>query len=206
MTAPRRLNRPLIIGLTGSIGMGKSTVARLLKQRGFPIYDADSAVHDLLKKGGAAVKPVAKLFPEAVKRDAIDRKAVGRAVFAQPDKLKQLEAILHPLVRRAEKTAIAAAKAAKKRAVILEIPLLFETEAELRCDVVFCVSAPRAVQKARVMARPGMTEARFRAIRARQMPDAEKRGRADFIIPTGGDLASTARALDKVLTQLGLLP
>lgn len=196
----------LILGLTGSIGMGKSTAAAILRARGFPVYSADDAVHALLKKGGKAVKPVARLLPTSLKRGAIDRKHLGLAVFDQPRKLRQLEKILHPLIRRTERAFLAKARKDKARAAILEIPLLYETGGEKRCDYTFCVTAPRALQRARVLARPNMTPAKFKAILARQMPDAEKRKYADFIIPTGKGLAATAHHLDKALRAINLLP
>ena len=197
--------RMMIIGLTGSIGMGKSTTATLLRHMGFPIYSADDEVHKLLKKGGTAVTAIARLFPETLKRGAIDRKILGRAVFHQPEKLKRLERILHPLVRRTEKEFLQKARQAKARAVILEIPLLFETGGEKRCDITLCVTAPRATQKARVLARPHMTEEKLRAILARQMPDAEKRRKADYVIPTGKGVAATEKQLRKILSKLSLL-
>ncbi|MDE1900685.1 MAG: dephospho-CoA kinase [Alphaproteobacteria bacterium] len=196
----------LIIGLTGSIGMGKSTAAGILKKMGYPIYDADKAVHALLKKDGDAVAPIAGIFPEALKKNAIDRKILGRAVFGDAQKLRRLERILHPLIRKAERAFLKNARARKARAAILEIPLLFETGGEKRCDVTMCVTAPRAIQRARVMARPHMTEEKFRAIVARQMPDKAKRARADFTVPTGIDEAHTRAHLQKILRRLGLEP
>jgi dephospho-CoA kinase len=189
----------LVIGLTGGIGMGKSAVAKLLRGMGFPVYHADRAVHGLLRKGGKAVKPVARLFPEALRRGAIDRAVLGPIVFNRPAKLKKLERILHPLVREEEKIFLAKARKAKARAAILEIPLLFETKGEKRCDAVLCVTAPKAVQKARVLARPGMTEAKFRAIVSRQMPDKEKRAKADYVIDTGTDVAATRKQLRRAV-------
>jgi dephospho-CoA kinase len=193
---------PLIIGLTGGIGMGKSTAAKILNAMGFPVYSADHAVHTLLRQGGKAVKPVAKLFPESLKKGAIDRAIVGRLVFGQPAKLKQLEKILHPLVHEVEKDFLKQAKKDKAKAVILEIPLLFETGADKRCDYVICVSAPKAVQKERVMLRKGMTAARLKAILSRQMPDAEKRRRADFVVQTGVSRVDTRKQLLSIMEGL----
>lgn len=204
-----RINKPkpfLIIGLTGSIGMGKSTVAKILRGFGFPVYSADAAVHDTLKKGGIAVAPIARLFPKALKRGAIDHKILGGIVFGQPEKLRQLERIVHPLIKKAEQDFLKKAHQAKARAAILEIPLLFEAGAERRCDITLCVMAPRAAQRARVLARPGMTEAKFRAILARQLPDAEKRRKADYTVPTGTSLIATEKYLRKLFGKLGLLP
>jgi dephospho-CoA kinase len=195
----------MIIGLTGGIGMGKSTVAKILRELGFPIYSADQAVHDIMKKGGKAMAPVAKLFPEVIKRGAIDRQLLGRAVFGQPKKLRQLEKIIHPLIRDAERAFLQKARKAKASAVILEIPLLFETKADKRCDVTLSVTAPRAIQKARVLARPNMTEEKFHAILSHQMPDSEKRKKADHIIPTGTSLHATEKHIYKILGKLDLL-
>jgi dephospho-CoA kinase len=195
----------LIIGLTGGIGMGKSTVAKILSGFGLPVYSADEAVHSLLQKGGMGVKAVSKLFPEALEKGAIDRAIVGRLVFNQPAKLKKLEIILHPLVQRAEKKFLQTAKRAKAEAVVLEIPLLFETGAERRCDVTLCVTAPKAVQKARVLRRKGMTATKLKAILAKQMPDAEKRRRADFIVKTGVSRADTKRQLRAIISACGKL-
>ena len=203
MTLRRKMR---IIGLTGGIGMGKSTAALILRKMGFPIYSADAAVHSVLKKGGRAVAPVARLFPETLRRGAIDRKSLGRAVFGQPEKLRQLERIIHPLLRAQERAFLQQARRAKARAAILEIPLLFETGAERRCDITLCVTAPRAAQKARVLARPGMNEEKLRAILARQMSNAEKCRRADYIVPTGRGLATTEKRLRRIFFDLSLLP
>ena len=189
----------LIIGLTGGIGMGKSTAAAILKSFGLPVHNADHAVHALLKKGGKGVKPVAKHFPDALKNGAIDRKKLGAMVFGQPVKLKKLEKILHPLVHDAEYAFLKKSK--NNMAVVLEIPLLFETRAEKRCDFVVCVSAPPHVQKKRVLARKGMTPARFKSILARQMPDKEKRQRADYVVGTGISRADTKKQLRAILNQ-----
>jgi dephospho-CoA kinase len=191
-----------IIGLTGGIGMGKSAVADLLGAENFPIYFADKAVHALLDKGGKAIKPVAKLFPASFREGAIDRKRLGYIVFNQPRKLKKLEKILHPLVRKAEKQFLSHARHTKAAAAILEIPLLFETGSEKRCDYVICVTASRAVQEARVMHRPGMTREKLKAIRARQMSDAQRRKRADFVIDTSGSRAATKKQLQRVLKAI----
>ena len=200
--SPTKSSRMLVIGLTGSIGMGKSTVAGLLRRMGYPMYSADAAVHNTLKKGGKAVAPVARLFPETLKRGGIDRKLLGRAVFGQAKELRQLEQIIHPLLRRRERAFLQQARKAKARAAILEIPLLFETGAEKRCDITFCVTAPRAIQKARVLARPGMSEEKLRAILKRQMPNAEKCRKADYIIPTGKGLEITRKRLQKLMDGL----
>jgi dephospho-CoA kinase len=175
----------IIIGLTGSIGMGKSTTATMLRKLGCAVHSADSVVHRLLARNGAAVAAVAELFPATLQDGAIDRQRLGALVFADPAKRQQLEAILHPLVRQAETAKRDRALAAQRQFMVLDIPLLFETGADQRCDVTFCVSASAAQQRRRVLARPGMTEAKFHAILAAQMPDADKRASATHIIHTG---------------------
>ena len=192
----------LVIGLTGGIGMGKSTVAQILRSKGFPVYEADKAVHALLKKGGKAVKPVAEFFPSALSRGAIDRKALGHIVFHHPGQLKILENILHPLVREAERAFIRKARKQKTKLAILEIPLLFESNAQMLCDYVITATAKRSVQKARVMQREGMTAAKFKAIQYRQMRDSKRRKMADFVVNTGGSLDETKQQLVKVLKRL----
>lgn len=194
----------IIIGLTGSIGMGKSTAAKILQRLGLPIYSADQVVHDLLAVNGRAVKKVARLFPDTLSKGAIDRKKLGAIVFGKPALRKRLEAILHPMVRQEEQRFLRAAKKCKAPAVVLEIPLLFETGAESRCDVVVVVTAPKAVQQARVMRRKGMTAEKFRAILKAQMRDTEKRRRADYVVQTGKGLADTRRQLVAVLARLGV--
>jgi dephospho-CoA kinase len=174
-----------IVCLTGSVGMGKTTAARMLRAMGIPVHDADGAVHRLLGKGGAAVKAVEAAFPGVRQGKAIDRAALGRIVFDDPAALRRLERILHPLVAAAERKFLAQARRRREPLVVLDIPLLFETGASRRCDRVLVVSAPRTIQLARVMARPGMTREKLAAMEARQMPDGEKRRRADVVIPTG---------------------
>lgn len=197
---PRK--KPWIIGLTGSIGMGKSTAARMLKDFGVPVFDADLAVHLLLAKDGAAVAKIAKIFPDSFKKGAIDRKILGQLVFGAPARLRQLEAILHPLVQRQEK--IFLTQNAKARAVVLEIPLLFETGADKRCDVTIVVTAPKQVQKQRVLKRKSMTLQKFKAILAQQMPDAEKCALADFCVETSDGKACTRQKLANILARLFL--
>lgn len=174
-----------VLGLTGSVGMGKSTAAAALRRMGVPIHDADREVHRLLGRGGAAVALVAAAFPGVVRDGAVDRQELGRRVFSDARSLARLEAILHPLVRAAEGRFLARCRRRRRRLAVLDIPLLLETGAAGRCDAVFVVSAPRRVQLARVLGRPGMTEARLRGVEARQMPDGEKRRLADVVIPTG---------------------
>ena len=193
----------IVLGLTGSVGMGKSTAAAMLLRLGVPVHDADATVHRLMAPGGAAVAAVAKAFPDTRRKDGgIDRVALGRRVFADGKALERLELILHPLVRQSQQRFLAAARARREPLVVLDVPLLFEGGGAARCDKVLVVSAPPAVQRARVMARPGMTEARFRAILAKQMPDREKRRRADYVVPSGLGRALTFRTLRRILREL----
>jgi dephospho-CoA kinase len=193
----------IVLGLTGSVGMGKSTAAAMLRRLGVPVHDADATVHELMTPGGAAVAAVAKAFPDARRKDGgIDRVALGRRVFADAKAFKRLERILHPLVRQSQRRFLAAARARREALVVLDVPLLFEGDGAALCDKVMVVSAPAAVQQARVMARPGMTEARFRAILAKQMPDREKRRRADYIVPSGLGRALTYRTLQRIVREL----
>lgn len=193
----------IVLGLTGSIGMGKSTAAAMLRRLGVPLFDADAVVHRLLGPGGAAVADVEALFPGV--RDAsgaIDRRRLGQRVFGDPVALRRLEAILHPMVRREETRFVRQARARGETLVVLDIPLLYETGAPERCDYVLVVSAPARIQRERVMRRPGMTESRFASILRAQMPDHEKRRRADFVVPTGLGRALTFRRLRQVVTLL----
>ena len=176
----------IILGLTGSIGMGKSTAAVTLERLRVPLFDADRVVHSLLAPGGAAVDPVARLFPEVRgEKGGIDRSLLGRRVFGDAEALSRLEQIIHPMVEEREKQFIAYARARREPIVVLDIPLLFESGSERRCDYVLVVSAPRLVQRQRVLRRPGMTQERLVAILSNQIPDREKRRRADFVVPTG---------------------
>lgn len=172
-----------VLGLTGSIGMGKSATAGMFRAMGVPVHDADATVHDLYAK--EAVAPVEAAFPGVVQDGVVNRPALSRRVLGDAAAMKRLEAIVHPLVRAREETFLAKARAAGARLVVLDIPLLMETGSAGRVDAVAVVSAPETVQKARVLARPGMTEERFALILAKQVPDAEKRRRAHFLIDTG---------------------
>jgi len=174
-----------VIGLTGGIGMGKSFVARLFQRHGVPVHDADLAVHALLGPGGAAVAAVARVFPDVRMENRIDRAALGRKVFGNAPALQALERILHPAVRRSQQDFLRGCRRAGKSMAVLDVPLLLETNNAAGADTILVVSAPATVQAARVLRRPGMTAARLAAIRARQMPDAEKRRRADAVIATG---------------------
>lgn len=190
----------IVVGLTGSIGMGKSTTAGHFAAAGDPVYDADAAVHALYR--GRAAPLVAARFPEAVAAGAVDRRALAELVLGRPDALAALEAIVHPLVHEEEAGFLQRARAAGAQIAVLDIPLLFETGRERDVDAVVVVSAPPAVQRARVLARPEMSEARLAAILAKQMPDAEKRRRAHFVVDTSGPLAETVRRVAAIRRAL----
>ncbi|OYX02054.1 MAG: dephospho-CoA kinase [Caulobacter vibrioides] len=192
----------LILGLTGSIGMGKSTTSKMFQDEGVPVYDADAAVHALYATGGAAVGPVEAAFPGVVVNGAIDRAKLSAEVVGNSEALTKLEAIVHPLVGAHRIGFFEQAKAEGHEIVVLDIPLLFETGGEKRVDKVVVVSAPADVQRARVLARPEMTPEKFEAILARQTPDAEKRARADFIIDTGQGLDHARQQVRDLLTLL----
>ncbi len=191
-----------VLGLTGSIGMGKSTAASMLRRLSLPVHDADATVHRLLAAGGAAVPAIAEAFPGVVRDGAVDRAALGARVFGDRAALARLEAIVHPLVRRQTDRFLAASRRRRAPMAVLDVPLLLEGDGHRRCDLVAVVSAPPAVQRQRVMARPGMTESRLAAILAKQMPDREKRRRADVVIPTGLGRAVTMRRLTRLVRAL----
>ena len=191
-----------VIGLTGSIGMGKSTAAAMFRRLGIPVHDGDAAVHRLLARGGPAVTLVEAAFPGVVGGGAVDRAALGRRVFGDPAALRRLEAILHPLVRAASARFLARARGRRQDLAVLDVPLLFETGGEKRCDAVVVVSAPPFVQRGRVLARPGMTEARLAQILAQQMPDREKRARADFVVETGLGKRYTLCSIAEIISIL----
>ena len=192
--------RPITIGLTGSIGMGKSTVAAMFADAGVPVFDADAAVHRLQAKGGRLVAVIEAAFPGSTGADGVDRAQLGPMVLGDVAALKRLEAIVHPAVGE-ERAAFLAAHA-EAPLVVFDIPLLFETGGESRVDSVVAVSAPADVQRARVLARLGMTPEKFDAILARQLPDREKVARADFVVPTGGSLNETRRAVHAIIACL----
>ncbi len=175
----------LILGLTGSIGMGKSIAANNFRRLGIPVHDADKTVHDLLGAGGEAVGLISDMFPEAVKKGEMDREIIAGQVFGDADALARIEQVLHPMVRRRERQFLGRCARQGRRRVVLDVPLLFETGAEDHCDAVITVSAPGFVQERRVLGRSGMTRERLDSILARQTPDAEKRRRSDFVILTG---------------------
>lgn len=174
-----------VIGLTGSIGMGKTTVASQFAALGAEVCSADEIVHSLMRQGGAAVEEIGRHFPGVIKNNEVDRSALGAIVFNDKEKLKQLEAILHPLVVAQENRFVEKKRGEGARFAVLEIPLLFETGAQARCDATVVATAPYFIQKRRVMTRAGMTEDKFKRILAVQMPDGEKRRRASFVVQTG---------------------
>lgn len=192
-----------IIGLTGSIGMGKSTTAEMFAGLGCPVFDADAAVHKLYSKGGRAVPLIRAVFPDAVSNGAVNRKRLGKHMRADPLNLKVLESFIHPWVGEMRAAFLSQAKAGKAKAVVFDIPLLFETGGDKKVDAVVVVTASADIQRERVMARPGMTKALFEMIAKKQMPDAEKRKRADYIVQTDRGMdaarAQAADILDKIL-------
>jgi dephospho-CoA kinase len=190
------------VALTGSIGMGKSTVAKMFERAGVPVFDADAEVRRLQGPRGALVEPIGRRFPGSVRDGAIDREALSALVLGQPAALAALEAIVHPAVHDARERFIAAH--ADAPALLFDIPLLFETGGEGAFDKVITVSAPPEVQRHRVLSRPGMTAAKLDAILTRQMPNEDKRERSDFVIDTGGALAETERQVKHILACLGL--
>jgi dephospho-CoA kinase len=194
--------RPFIIGLTGSIGMGKSETAKLFGRLGVPVHDADATVHALYDRGGLAVAAIAAEFPEAVRNDAVDRAALAGRVTGDEAAMKRLEAAVHPLVVREREAFLAAAANDGHEFVLFDIPLLFEAGRRSEVDAVVVVSAPHDVQRERVLARPDMTAERFDAIHARQVPDAEKRAKADFVIETGRGLDHAFAQVKQVMAEL----
>jgi len=192
----------LHIALTGSIGMGKSAVAAMFAKAGIPVFDADAEVRRLQGRGGALVEVIGARFPGSVRDGIVDRDALSAVVLAKPAELAALEAIVHPAVQQARANFIAAHR--DSPALLFEIPLLYETGAQSAFDKVIVVSAPADVQRARVLARPGMNAAKLDAILARQTPDDEKRARADFVIDTGGDMSTTQGQVAAIIACLGL--
>jgi dephospho-CoA kinase len=193
-----------VLGLTGSIGMGKSATAAIFRRAGIPVHDADAAVHRLYS--GAATSLIEAAFPGTTADGVVDRTRLATAVLGSPERMAALEQIVHPLVRGEEEAFLARAEAAGTSLVVLDIPLLFETGGNARCDAVLVVSAPPAVQRERVLARSGMTAERFDAILAKQMPDAEKRRRAHFIVDTGRGHASAEAQIRSTLSSLAGRP
>lgn len=192
----------LIIGLTGSIGMGKSTTAQMFARHGVPVCDADALVHGLYEKGGAAVDPVTVVFPEANVDGRIDRDRLSRLVLGKAEALRQLERIVHPLVAQAQAGFLQSCAQRGEDMVILDIPLLLESGGPKRVDVIVVVSAPPEVQRARVLQRPGMTVEKFEAILAKQVPDEIKRQKADFVIDTSGGFEYAEQQVQDIIKQL----
>lgn len=190
----------IVLGLTGSIGMGKSTVSAIFAEAGVPVFDADASVHALQAAGGRLVEAIEAAFPGSTGAEGVRRDLLGPMVLGDDAALARLEAIVHPAV--GEERAAFLSRHAAVDLVVLDVPLLFETGGDGHVDKVAVVSAPPAVQRARVLARPGMTPAKFDAILARQMPDAAKRARADYVIPTGGALAETRAAVVALIACL----
>ena len=194
----------IVIGLTGSIGMGKSTTARLFAEAGVPVHDADAAVHRLY--AGEAAPLVEAAFPGVTTADGVDRAELGRRVVGDAAALRRLEAIVHPLVRQEEARFLSEFERARAPVVVLDIPLLFETGGERRVDAVVVVTAPPDVQRARTFQRPGMTEEKYRALLSQQMLDPEKRRRADFVVDTSLGFDSARQQVHAILAQAAALP
>ena len=192
----------IVLGLTGSIGMGKSTTAAMFAEEGVPVWDADAAVHRLYGPDGAGTRAIEQLLPSAIGADGVDRARLREAMLAEPSLLTRVEAAVHPLVALDREAFLARAEASGASVAVCDIPLLFETGAERWLDRVAVVSAPSEVQRQRVLERPGMTEAALDTILARQVPDREKRQRADFVIETGQGLEWARAAVRDILTRL----
>ena len=192
----------IVVGLTGSIGMGKSTVAKMFAEEGAPAFNSDAAVHEMYAPGGAAVLPVEEAFPGVMRDGAIDRVALSAKVVGNEKAIRRLEDIVHPLVRQAQANFLATQRAAGTAVVVLDIPLLFESTGAQAVDKIVVVSAPLDVQRTRVLSRPGMTEEKFEGLLARQTSDAEKRARAHFVIDTGGPFDETRAQVRAVLDAL----
>lgn len=192
----------LKVALTGSIAMGKSTVAGMIRELGVPVFDADAAVHELYAAGGKAVEPVGSLFPDAIVDGAVDRTRLSGLVVGKPDAMARLEQVVHPLVHAEQDEFLRDAKEQAQSLVVFDIPLLFEGNRADEFDAVLVVSAPADKQRERALARPGMTVDKFEAILARQVPDADKCARADYVIPTGGSLDETRTAVITALDDL----
>ncbi|HZP70084.1 MAG TPA: dephospho-CoA kinase [Pseudolabrys sp.] len=193
-----------VIGLTGSLGMGKSTTAGFFAELGVPVHDADAAVHRLYK--GEAVPLIEAAFPGTTRNGEVDREKLAQRVLNDRAAIKKLEAIVHPLVRSAEERFLAEAEKKNAQVAVLDIPLLFETGGDRRCDAIVVVSAPEDVQRARIFERPGMTPQKFAAIMANQMPDAEKRKRADFVVDTSKGFDAARAQVREILAHIGKMP
>jgi dephospho-CoA kinase len=192
----------MILGLTGGIGMGKSTAAAAFRRARIPVFDADAAVHRMQARGGRAVRAIEAAFPGTVQNGAVDRVALRQAVLGNPEALTRLEGILHPMVREEERAFVARARRRGNRAVVLDIPLLFETRGDRRVDRVIVVTAPRAVQINRIRARRRMSDSDIKAVLARQMPDAEKRRHADVVVRTGLSRHASLKSLNRIIREV----
>lgn len=192
----------IVIGLTGSIAMGKSSAAQMFAELGVPVFDSDAAVHRLYGKGGPAVGPIAALAPEAISDGAVDRNILSALIRRKPELLKAVENAVHPLVRQEQENFLASSEQEGHALAVLDIPLLFETGRSSSVDAVVVVSAPAEMQRARALARPGMSGEKLDLILARQMPDAEKRRRADFVVDTSGSFDDTRRQVAQIVERL----
>ena len=192
----------IILGLTGGIGMGKSTAAAAFRRARIPVFDADAAVHRMQARGGRAIRAIAAAFPGTVRDGEVDRPALRQAVLGRPEALTRLEGILHPMVREEERAFVARARRRGSRVVVLDIPLLLETGGDQRVDRIVVVSAPRDVQMHRIRARRRMSDADIRSVIKRQMPDAEKRRRADVVIRTGLSRHESLKSLSRLIAEV----
>jgi len=193
-----------ILGLTGSIGMGKTTTARLFAEEGVPVHDSDAAVHAMYE--GEAVAAIEQAFPGTTAAGKVDRQKLGAKVVNDAEALKRLEAIVHPLVRQSETRFLESARARGESIVVLDIPLLYETGGEKRVDAVVVVTAPAEVQRKRVLERPGMTPDKFAGLLEKQVPDAQKRARADFIVDSGHGIEPAREQVRQILREVATLP
>lgn len=192
----------IVIGLTGSIGMGKSTLARMCRYQKIPVFDADKEVHRLFQKNSRLIEEIGSLFPEAVQDGKVDRRKLGKIVFASPEKRHILESIVHPLIAEGRRRFLIKCRNIGQKLVVLDIPLLFEVGLENECDFILCADAPDSLQKQRVMRRKGMTEEVFNQIKQIQVPNIEKRQRADFLVQTGAGYRYTWESLAHLFKKL----
>jgi dephospho-CoA kinase len=192
----------IIIGLTGSIGMGKTTTAQMFAEEGAPVWGADEAVHALYEEGGEAVAPIRVAFPDALSDGRVDRTRLSQIVHADPEAFAKLEAIVHPLVAHARTAFLDRARFSGRPAAVLDVPLLFETGADRLVDAVVVVSAPEAVQRERVLSRPGMDDVKLAALLERQTPDAHKREKADFVIDTSQGMKHARAEVREILRRV----
>lgn len=196
----------VIVGLTGSIGMGKSETAKMFRRLGIAVYDADAAVHGIYAPGGSAVAPIEEAFPGVTGPNGVDRDALAKRVLNDPAALKKLESIVHPLVGLEQQKFLAQAAAEKAEIIVIDVPLLYETGGQKRVDCVVLVSAPYELQRERVLARPGMSEEKFQSILAKQVPDAQKREQADYIIDSSKGLEAAMAQVEALIPLLHKVP